>query len=151
MPLSNFGAVLNFAETIEREDMGFYRHAAKHPLAGAHQELFERLSAEGQKNVALVQRTRRENVTEMILEPIRGFFRDSYAVALTDGQHMDGPALLSTAAALENRAIRYYRDAAEKIRALPEVSRAMNTMGSPSLPPSSADSPGADEHGQPSG
>lgn len=128
MPLTNFGAVLNFAEAIEREDMDFYRRASEHPLAGAYLDLFERFSAEGQKNVALVQRTRRENVTEMILEPIRGFSRDSYTVALTDGQRMDGPALLSTAAVLENRAIRYYSDAAEKIRALPEVSRALKTL-----------------------
>ena len=37
-------------------------------------------------------------------------------------------ALLAAAATLERRALRYYTDAAEKIRALPEVARALKTL-----------------------
>jgi hypothetical protein len=83
---------------------------------------------EGKKNVALVQRTRRENVTEMILEPIRDFVRDSYQLRVENADGLDSTAILTAAVALENRAIRYYSDAAEKIRALPEVSRALKTL-----------------------
>ena len=36
--------------------------------------------------------------------------------------------LLDAAMSIENRAIRYYTDAAEKIRALPEVSRTLKTL-----------------------
>lgn len=128
MPLTNFGAVLNFAETIEREDMDFYRHAVQDPHVGPRADLFASLAGEGKKHVALVQRTRRENVTEMILEPIQGLSRDSYQMALDDLAMMDEPAILEAALALENRAIRYYNDAAEKIRALPEVARALKTL-----------------------
>ena len=37
--------------------------------------------------------------------------------------------ILAAADALENRAVRYYSDAAEKIRALPEVSRGLENPG----------------------
>jgi len=128
MPLTNFGAVLNFAEAIEREDMEFYGHVVQHPHVGPRADLFTSLAGEGKKHVALVQRTRRENVTEMILEPIQGLSRDSYQIVLGDLARMDGQAILEAAFALENRAIRYYNSAAEKIRALPEVARALKTL-----------------------
>ena len=128
MPLTNFGAILNFAEKVEQDDMEFYRQASSSPAAEPYRLLFEMFSREGKKNISLVQRTRRENVTEMILEPIRDFVRDSYQETIGDVDGMDLPAILSSADAIENRAIRYYTDAAEKIRALPEVSRALKTL-----------------------
>jgi rubrerythrin len=128
MPLTNFGAILNFAEKVEKEDMDFYRKASENPAGRPHQELLETFATEGKKNLSLVQRTRRENVTEMILEPIRDFVRDSYQTVVEDADSMDAAAIQAAAAALESRAIRYYTDAAEKIRALPEVSRALKTL-----------------------
>ncbi len=128
MPLTNFGAILNFAEKVEQDDMEFYRQASSATAAESHRLLFEMLAREGKKNLSLVQRTRRENVTEMILEPIRDFVRDSYQDAVADAKGMDLAAILAAAVSLENRAIRYYTDAAEKIRALPEVSRALKTL-----------------------
>lgn len=128
MPLTNFGAILNFAEKIEKGDRDFYQAAAQSPAAVSHQELFDAFAREGKKCVSLVQRTRRENVTEMILEPIRDFVRDSYQTTAKYEEGSDLPAIMETAISLENRAIRYYTDAAEKIRALPEVSRALKTL-----------------------
>ena len=128
MPLTNFGAILNFAEKVEQDDMEFYRQASENPAAGPHQELLEAFAREGKKHISLVQRTRRENVTEMILEPIRDFVRDGYLLSLENADGLDSTAILTAAVALENRAIRYYGDAAEKIRALPEVSRALKTL-----------------------
>ncbi len=129
MPLTNFGAILNFAETLEKDDQQFYRQACEHPAAGTLGDLLADLAAEGKKNIALVQRTRRENVTEMILEPIQDFRRDSYQVSVDNLADIEqASALLEAAAALEHRALRYYMDAAEKIRALPEVARALKTL-----------------------
>jgi rubrerythrin len=128
MPLTNFGAILNFAEKVEQADMEFYRKASSTAAGEPYRLLFEMFAREGKKNLSLVQRTRRENVTEMILEPIRDFVRDSYQLTVEDAEGKDSSAILAAAAALENRAIRYYSDAAEKIRALPEVSRALKTM-----------------------
>lgn len=128
MPLTNFGAILNFAEKVEQDDMEFYRQASSSAAAEPYRLLFEMFFREGKKNISLVQRTRRENVTEMILEPIRDFVRDSYQQTIGDVDGMDLPAILSSVDAIENRAIRYYTDAAEKISALPEVSRALKTL-----------------------
>ena len=128
MPLTNFGAILNFAEKVEQEDMNFYRQASENPAIDSHQELLETFLRESGKHISLVQRTRRENVTEMILEPIQDFVRDSYQLTVDDAGAMDRAAILAAAVELERRAIAYYSDAAEKIRALPEVSRALKTL-----------------------
>jgi rubrerythrin len=129
MPLTNFGAILNFAETLEKDDRQFYRQACEHPAAGTCGELLADLAAEGKKSIALVQRTRRENVTEMILEPIQDFKRDSYQVTVNNLADMEqASALLEAADLLERRALGYYTDAAEKIRALPEVARALKSL-----------------------
>jgi len=128
MPLTNFGAILNFAETVEKEDLSFYTRAASMEAAESYRILFEMFAKEGKKNLSLVQRTRRENVTEMILEPIRDFLRGSYEIDAPDPVACDLAGLLDAALSIENRAIRYYTDAAGKIRALPEVSRTLKTL-----------------------
>lgn len=128
MPLTNFGAILNFAETVERDDMEFYRNASDSAAASAYRDLFDAFAAEDKKNIAVVQRTRRENVTEMILEPIHNFSRGDYQLGMLDLQDMDNDAILAAAAAIEDRALRYYTDAAAKIRALPEVSRSLKML-----------------------
>ena len=124
MPLTNFGAILNFAEVMEQEDMTFYSKAASAAGSTPLAELFAALAKENKKNIALVQRTRRENVTEMILEPIRDFTRAPYEKKPEELAGLDPSAAMT----LEKRAIRYYTDAAEKIRALPEVARSLKTL-----------------------
>jgi rubrerythrin len=128
MPLTNFGAILNFAETLEKDAMAFYSQAASLDAAESYRILFEMFAKEGKKNISLVQRTRRENVTEMILEPIRDFARSSYETNVPGAKTLDLAGVLATATALENRAVRYYTDAAGKIRALPEVAHALKTL-----------------------
>ena len=128
MPLTNFGAILNFAETIEAEGMDFYLQASQQAGAGSLSDGFAALATEGKKLRSLVQRTRRENVTEMILEPIRDFYRASYQLSVDDPTAMDRGGILNAAVALENRAFQYYNDAADRIRALPEVSRALKML-----------------------
>ncbi len=129
MPLENFGSVLNFAEELEHQDQQFYEAAAGNPACGAHAKLFSELAAEAGKNAKTVQRVRRENVTEMILEPIRDFTRAPFCEAC-EGAAVNGAAeVAATARRLEERADRYYTEAAEKIKALPEVARALKVLG----------------------
>ena len=78
MPLENFGSILNFAEELESQDRQYYEAVAGNPACSDHKQMFEQFAANAKKNVATVQRTRRENVTEMILEPIKGFVRAPY-------------------------------------------------------------------------
>lgn len=129
MPLENFGSILNFAEELENQDQQFYLAAAANPACGDHVALFTELAAEAGRSMKVVQRTRRENVTEMILEPIRDFTRASFCEACEGAAVQSAAEVAATARRLETRAERYYAEAAEKIRALPEVARALRGLG----------------------
>jgi rubrerythrin len=129
MPLENFGSILNFAEEIESQDQAFYEAAAGNPACAAFRQLFSELAGEAGKNVKAIQRVRRETVTEMILEPIRDFVRAPFCEACEGANVMSAAEVLATARRLEARAQRYYTEAAEKISALPEVSRSLKAFG----------------------
>jgi hypothetical protein len=94
-----------------------------------HKAMFEAFAAAIDKNVKTVQRTRRENVTEMILEPIKDFIRAPYCEECIGVEKMDAAEALDAARRLEDRAVRYYTEAATKIKAQPEVARALKLLG----------------------
>ncbi len=129
MPLQNFGSILNFAEELETQDREFYGIAASNPACAELRTLFGQLEADAARNAREVQRIRRENVTEMILEPVRDFTRVSFCEACEGAVGMGPVETLETATRLEARADRYYTEAAEKLKTLTEVSRALRTLG----------------------
>jgi aerobic-type carbon monoxide dehydrogenase small subunit (CoxS/CutS family) len=129
MPLQNFGSILNFAEELERLDQRFYEAALTNPACGAYAQLFTDLASEAGKNVKTVQRLRRENVTEMILEPVQDFTRASFCEGCAEAAILTAAEVLKAAQRLEARAERYYIEAAGKLQALSEVSRALRTLG----------------------
>jgi rubrerythrin len=129
MPLENFGSILNFAEELELQDMGFYKTVAENPACAEHKRLFTELADDVDKNVKAVQRTRRENVTEMILEPIKDFLRAPFCEECGAASLMTADEALKMARRLEDRAVRYYTQAAAKIKAQPEVARALKAIG----------------------
>ena len=72
MTLSTFGAIMGFAAEMVQQTETLYKtmvQKAKNPLL---REALQVLLEEERKNYSLMERTRRENVTEMILEPIAG-------------------------------------------------------------------------------
>ena len=129
MPLENFGSILNFAEQIESEDQAFYGILLKNPTCADQKSLYEGLSNDAAKNVKDIQRTRRENVTEMILEPIKDIVRAPFCEECPGADSLSAAEALETARRLETRAFRYYTEAAEKIKAQPEVARALKILG----------------------
>jgi rubrerythrin len=129
MPLENFGSILNFAEELESQDESFYAAAAKNPACAALAAPLAQLASEAGKNVKTVQRVRRENVTEMILEPVKDFTRATFCEACEGAAILPAADVLAAAKRLEARAERYYREAAEKIKAQPEVARALKSLG----------------------
>ena len=129
MPLENFGSILNFAEELERQDRQFYSAAASNPACAAYKNQFAEIEAEAARNVTTVQRIRRENITEMILEPVKDFTRAPFCEVYEGAATQSAAEALATAKRLETRAERYYFEAAEKIKALTEVSRALKTLG----------------------
>ena len=126
MPLTNFGAILNFAADLEAADSQFYRKAAVNPASAEYKSELEALAAEKAKNEKLMRRTCRESVCEMILEPIVDFTRASFVSDRGGPETMDSAGLLEKALNLEDKAEQFYTEAAEKIRALPEVARALS-------------------------
>jgi rubrerythrin len=129
MPLENFGSILNFAEELELQDLGFYRTVAESPACADHKDMFAEFAEAIDKNVKAVQRARRENVTEMILEPIKGFIRAPFCEECQGADAMDAAQAMDAARRLEDRAVRYYTEAATRIKALPEVGRALKLIG----------------------
>ncbi|NNF98819.1 MAG: hypothetical protein HKM93_05535 [Desulfobacteraceae bacterium] len=134
MPLVNFGAIMNFAEEIETLDMAYYQAAAGNPACEVNKALFEQFAKDAGKNIQTVKRTRRENVTEMILEGIQNFTREPFQLNMeiksADACHTCALGeTIDTIKTLEERAERYYQAAADKMKALPEVARALKLMG----------------------
>jgi len=129
MPLINFGSILSFAEQIETQDRDFYTAAAANGACADFREMFEQFARDAAKNIKNIQRTRRENVTEMILEQIRDFTRDAFVESSEGANTMDAAQALATARRLEERAERYYRAAADKLKALSEVARTLKLVG----------------------
>ena len=129
MPITNFGGLLNFAEQMEQQDMAFYESVAINPEMSDLSGLFQEFAKDGKKNIAHILRTRRENVTEMILEPISDFFREPFVLEAGDDKKMGRAQILDYSQKMEARAIAYYTQGAVKIKALPEVSLALKVAG----------------------
>ena len=109
MDLATFGAILTFAMEFEEQAPAFYTAAAK----GALEEIFNDMEGSSRKRAKRMERTRREGVAEMILEPISGLDGDDYHIALDPDADMT--SLLEQAISLETSASRFYQDAAEKL------------------------------------
>lgn len=129
MPITSFGGLLNFAEQMEQQDMAFYLSVSANPEMKDLLDLFQEFAKDGKKNITHILRTRRENVTEMILEPISGFFKEPFVLKALDDKNMDRAQILDYSQKLEARAIAYYTQGAVKIKALPEVAQALKLVG----------------------
>ncbi len=121
MELKNFGSILNFAAELEAGDEAFYRRAAENPSCSSYKEVLQDLVKDHKQNEQRILRVRRENVTEMILEPIKDFTRAPFLLEYPGPERMDKNTVLQTARKLEARSENYYREAAEKIKSLAEV------------------------------
>ena len=122
MALTTFGAIMGFAAEItgQAEDTYKVLFPKTHDLT--LREVLLALSAEGGKSHSLMEKTRRENVTEMILEPISGLYQEDYEIDLRITDLVEDTDLLKTALALEEREKKFFSDVSSKIP-LPEVAR----------------------------
>jgi hypothetical protein len=122
MALSTFGAIMGFAAEIARqaEDAyGVMEAKANDPVLRETLQLFQR---EGRKDHSLMEKTRRENVTEMMLEPVMGLHQEDYEIDLGIPERTDDVDLLKAAIVFEERGKRFFRDASCRL-SLPEVAR----------------------------
>ena len=109
MDLATFGAIMSFGLDLEQQAAAFYEIAAR----GVLEEPFANLAKSARKRAVRMERTRREGIAEMILEPITGMDGDDYQLELTPDA--DEAELLRQAIALEETTQRFYMDAAGKI------------------------------------
>ncbi len=121
MELGTFGVILKFAMDIEQEVTRFYEYASSvekdQKLLGQYQDLYKR----GQKRVKTLERVRRENVTEMILEPIIGLDSDNYQLITEIPSSVEQKDVKELAIDIEKELLEFYTHAAAKIDFLIEV------------------------------
>jgi rubrerythrin len=125
MELGTFGAVMGYAVQLNQQSAGFYDtalHAAQNPELAA---LLQSLADDAAKDLAALEQARRENVTEMILEPIAGLRREEYEVDVT--RPASDAEIIRSAKRLEERDQKFFRDASTKVP-LPEVARLFRRM-----------------------
>ncbi len=121
MELATFGAVLSYAVEFEKMLGAFYRQMQANAPADLA-EVFAQNAQACQKREQLMERTRREQVTEMILEPIRGFRSEDYALSAAPTVGAQAEELTAAMRQAEETAVRYYNDGAGHL-SIPEVKR----------------------------
>jgi len=122
MALTTFGAIMGFAADIVGQTEETYKALVQKAQDSALKETLQLLLGEGKKNRSLMEKTRRENVTEMILEPITGLRQEDYEVSVTVQDRMADVDLLKAALVLEESEKKFFHDASLKV-SLPEVAR----------------------------
>ena len=113
MELGTFGSILKFALEQENEAIQFYKSASAHLSNQRLNELFSELVIRGEKRIKTLERVRRENTTEMILEPIVDFDSEKYSIGKAISDSGD-----------EN----FYITAAKKIEFLSEAAYAFELL-----------------------
>jgi rubrerythrin len=127
MALTTFGAIMGFAAEITGQTGEIYKTLAQKAKGLTLREVLQVLSVEEGKSQSLMERTRRENVTEMILEPIAGLRQEDYGITLKVVDPMEDADLLRAALILEEREKKFFNDVSVKVP-LPEVARIFRKM-----------------------
>ena len=121
MDLGTFGAIMKFALEIENEVTEFYESAKEVAKDQELVDLLNRLVIRGQKREKTIERIRRENVTEMILEPITGLDSDSFKPNTSIPEGSDDTTLRILAGEIEKILHAFYDQASTKLDFLSEV------------------------------
>ena len=118
----SFGRLLKFSIELERRAAEFYEKCARR---SPRSDVLLKLAQGNRRRAAMLDRVRRESVTEMILERIEGLSSDQ--VTVPDSDREDWPAL---ALGLEESLGNFYTEAAEKARlVLADARHAFERLG----------------------
>ncbi len=120
MELGTFGAVIKFALELEAMAAAFYETASAITSTEQLKIPFEVYIQKRLLRMETLKRLRRENTTEMILEPIHGLQDDEYRVKSECPEGCPDEELLKLAAEMEESNKKFYVDAAKKIEFLIE-------------------------------
>ena len=128
MELGTFGAIMKFALETENDVTSFYESVKGLAKSEELASLFDGLASRGQKRTKTIERIRRENVTEMILEPITGLDSDTFTPVTTIPESPDDKALQEIAGDIEDSLHAFYTQAAVKVEFLSEVAYAFELL-----------------------
>ena len=122
MALSTFGAIMGFAAEMIQQTETIYKTIIQEAKDPALKEALQALLGEEGKNHSLMEKTRRENVTEIILEPVAGLHQGDYEIEMKVMDQPQDVDLLKMALTLEEREQRFFSDVSDKVP-FPEVVR----------------------------
>ncbi len=122
MTLTTFGAITGFAAEMADKAEEIFKTLASKAKAQGLVDVLQGLAEEETKSRALMIKTRRENVTEMILEPVAGLQQEDYEIDLRWPELTEDADFLKAALMVEERQRRFFRDVSSKVP-LPEVAR----------------------------
>lgn len=128
MSLINFGSILGFAEEVETQNMIFFSQVSGNPDCNEYHALFENLAKSTKKRIVDVQRAKRENVTEMVLETIEGFHRDPFVIASEEAMVLTPKQVIEKSKELLDRSLNYYEKASAKLKGQADVARALKVL-----------------------
>ena len=126
MQLGTFGAILKYAIDIEGSASIFYDELAKVAPEGAKAGICEMANA-SRKNKQTLEKTRRMEMQEMILEAITGIDTSNYEAKLEVPSNFK--AGLTQAQEIERKASAFYADASKKLGFLPNANRTLERIG----------------------
>ncbi len=112
---------MKFALDTEDTVTSFYKSAVESVKDPDMVSLFTELAERGMKRTETLMRIRRENTTEMILEPIAGLNSDTYDLIISYPDGADDADVKKFAASIESKLYKFYMDAAAKIDFLSEA------------------------------
>jgi rubrerythrin len=124
--LGTFGAILKYAADIEEGAATYYDSLAALAPAEAKAVACE-MAASSRKNKQILERTRRMEMQEMILEAISGLDSSNYDAAYSAPS--DLKAGIAHALEIEGKAASFYCDSASKLDFLGNVKRTMEKLG----------------------
>ncbi|MFO7837599.1 MAG: hypothetical protein R6V83_13230 [Candidatus Thorarchaeota archaeon] len=128
MELGTVGAVLSFALKQEEKILGVYEESIKTENESDLLDLLRETARNHKKMKRALRRLRRENVTEMILEPIHGLNSDDFDIKQHQGKKASTQEWLVALEKIERKQAEFLEKSAAKVSFLPEVRQRLDTM-----------------------
>jgi hypothetical protein len=133
MELGTTGAILTYALQLERQLHSFYEFIQDKSFTEKLKEVIESFQKTQRKGEKILQRLLRENITEMILEPIHDFDSKEYSLSLESSNIKSEEELIFLLKRIQNILHLFFQKAAEKTSFLPNVSSTFNRLAEGAL------------------
>ena len=122
MSLETLGATIKFALNQETFLLEFFQSMQMNNKNENLNEVFDKLAQLSTKNLKRLKRIRRENTTEMILEPITGLEKSKFIFVEEDINEIGELEIVNLMKENLSKIILFYTESAEKISFIGEVS-----------------------------